>query len=85
LKRDGDGYARFVVKGVKESITVEYGPKYTVAVVYAPKGRGFVCFEPMTGPTNAFNAAHDGWYTELQSIQPGGVWTETFRVVPAGF
>jgi len=85
LKRDADGYARFVVEGVKESITVEYGPKYTVAVVYAPKGRGFVCFEPMTGPTNAFNAAHDGWYTELQSIQPGGVWTETFRVVPKGF
>ena len=26
-----------------------------VAVLYAPKGRGFICFEPMTGVTNVFN------------------------------
>ena len=85
LTRDADGFARFWVEGKKERITVEYGPKYTVAVVYAPAGRGFVCFEPMTGITNAFNAAQAGWYQGLQSVAPGATWRETFRVVPSGY
>ena len=85
LVRDADGFARFSVQGKAETVTVEYGPKYSVAVVYAPKGRGFICFEPMTAITNAFNAAHDGWYRELQSVQPGSTWKEVFRVVPSGF
>lgn len=85
LVRDPDGFARFRVTGVKQSVTVEYGPKYAVAVVYAPKGRGFICFEPMTSITNAFNAAHAGWYQGLQQVAPGATWREVFRVVPAGF
>lgn len=85
LVRDADGFARFRVQGARESVTVEYGPKYAVAVVYAPKGRGFICFEPMTSITNAFNAAHAGWYKGLQHAAPGQTWRETFRVVPAGF
>ena len=36
LVRDPDGLARFHVEGGRERITVAYGPKYTVAVVYAP-------------------------------------------------
>lgn len=84
LVRDGDGFARFRVEGRRESVTVEYGPGFEVAVVYAPKGRGFICFEPMTAITNAFNAAHAGWYKGLPSIAPGGEWKSVFRVVPAG-
>jgi len=85
LVRDSDGQARFWVQGKQERVTVEYGPKYTVAVVYSPPGRGFVCFEPMTGPTNVFNAAQAGWYKGLQTVAPGEVWKESFRVVPSGF
>lgn len=85
LVRDPDGFARFRVTGAKESVTVEYGPNYAVAVVYAPKGRGFICFEPMTSITNAFNAAHAGWYKALQHVQPGETWREVFRIVPSGF
>lgn len=85
LQRDADGKARFWVEGKKERITVEYGPKYTVAVVYAPAGRGFICFEPMTAITNAFNAAQAGWYQGLQSVAPGQTWRESFRVVPSGY
>lgn len=85
LVRDADGKARFWVEGKKQKITVEYGPHYEVAVVYAPPGRGFVCFEPMTGPTNAFNAAHDGWYKGLQSVASNGQWKESFRIVPSGY
>jgi aldose 1-epimerase len=85
LVRDPDGFARFSVRGKRESVTVEYGPGFDVAVVYAPKGRDFICFEPMTAITNAFNAAHAGWYKGLPSIAPGGIWKGVFRVVAAGY
>jgi aldose 1-epimerase len=85
LVRDADGWARFRLEGVKESVTVEYGGTYPVAVVWAPPGRKFICFEPMSAPTNAFNAAHDGWFKDLPMVQPGGTWKGVFRVVPAGF
>jgi aldose 1-epimerase len=78
LIRDPDGRARFHVEAGRERITVAYGPKYTVAVVYAPKGQDFICFEPMSAITNAFNLAHDGKYSELQSIPAGGNWRESF-------
>lgn len=85
LVRDSDGWARFRVEGAKESITVEYGGTYPVAVVWAPAGRPFICFEPMSAPTNAFNAAHDGWFKDLPVVAPGGVWKGVFRIVPEGF
>jgi aldose 1-epimerase len=85
LIRDHDGIARFWVAGKNEKITVEYGPKYTVAVVYSPVRSAFICFEPMTAVTNAFNAAHAGWYKGLQSVAPGQTWRESFWVRPTGF
>lgn len=80
LVRDADGRARFWVEGANERVTVAYGPKYTVAVVYAPAGRDFICFEPMAAVTNAFNLAHTGSYDGLQSVAPGGVWRESFWI-----
>ncbi len=85
LIRDSEGRAEFWVQGVSEKISVIYGPKYPVAVVYAPGGRGFICFEPMTGPTNAFNLAHRGIYKDLQSVAPGGTWRESFWIKPSGY
>ena len=85
LERDADGWARFRVAGRRQSITVEYGEAYGVAVVYAPAGRGFVCFEPMTAITNAFNATHAGWYGAMPWIEPGGRWRGVFRIVPQGY
>jgi aldose 1-epimerase len=85
LVRGPDGRAQFWVEGKKERITVSYGPKYPVAVVYAPPGREFICFEPMAAITNAFSLAHAGVYKELQSIAPGGQWRESFWVTPTGF
>jgi aldose 1-epimerase len=78
LIRDPDGMARFFVEGGRERVSVTSGPKSTVAVVYAPKGQEFICFEPMAAITNAFNLAHAGLYKELQSIPPGASWTESF-------
>ncbi|MGH9661588.1 MAG: aldose 1-epimerase [Bryobacteraceae bacterium] len=80
LVRGTDGRAEFWVEGRSERVTVTYGPKYTVAVIYAPPGRGFICFEPMTAITNAFNLAHAGVYKELQSVPAGGQWRESFWI-----
>ena len=85
LERNGQGFAVFSVEGKQEKISVEYGPKYHVAVVYAPPGRDFICFEPMSGLTNAFNAAHAGWYKDLQMVAPGESWREVYRIRPTGF
>jgi aldose 1-epimerase len=85
LVRGGDGRSQFWVDGKKERVTVTYGPKYQVAVVYAPAGRDFICFEPMAAITNAFNLAHAGQYKELQSVPAGGQWKESFWISATGF
>lgn len=85
LVRDAQGRAEFWVAGRSQKISVLYGPKYPVSVVYAPPGRGFICFEPMTGVTNAFNLAHRGVFPDLQSVAPGGKWRESFWIKPSGF
>ena len=85
LVRSDDGRAHFSVEGKREKISVIYGPKYTVAVVYAPAGRNFICFEPMAAITNAFNLAHAGVYKELQTVPADNSWRESFWVAPEGF
>jgi aldose 1-epimerase len=85
LVRDAAGRAEFWVQGKQERIRVLFGPKYDVAVVYAPPGREFICFEPMVGLTNAFNLAHAGLYRNLQSVAPGASWKESFWIIPEGF
>ena len=85
LVRDDKGRAAFSVEGGGRKVSVLYGPKYKISVVYAPPGRDFICFEPMTGVTNAFNLAHAGVYKELQSVAPGAQWRESFWVQPTGF
>jgi aldose 1-epimerase len=85
LIRGADGRAEFWVESGPRRITVAYGPKYPVAVIYAPPGRDFICFEPMTGVTNAFNLAHEGKYPELQVIAPGAKWSESFWISTSGY
>jgi aldose 1-epimerase len=86
LARDGQGRAVMSVKGRSQRLDVVVGPNYRAVVIYAPgPDRGFICFEPMAGITNAMNAAHKGLYKELQSIPAGGTWEESFWVRPSGF
>ena len=73
------------VVGKRQKLEIVYGPNYRASVVYAPKGREFICFEPMAGITNALNLAQRGVYKELQYIQPGQTWRESFWIRPSGF
>ena len=85
LQYGTNGRSEFSVQGAAEKITVGYSRNYPIAVVYAPPGREFICFEPMTGPTNAFNLAQAGIYKQLQTIPPGGQWKASFWITPSGF
>ncbi|MDQ6708883.1 MAG: aldose 1-epimerase [Acidobacteriota bacterium] len=85
LVRGADDRAEFWVQGNAEKVSVIYGPKYTVAVSYAPPGKDFICFEPMTALTNGMNLAHSGVYKNLQSVAPGSEWRESFWIRTSGF
>jgi len=51
----------------------------------APPPRGTVAFEPMAGISNSMNLAQKGLYKDLQTIEPGGSWEESFWVRPKGY
>ena len=71
--------------GRSQRIEVLFGPSYRAAVIYAPKGRDFICFEPMAGITDSMNLAQRGLYKELQHVAPGGRGRNTSVVRPSGF
>jgi aldose 1-epimerase len=89
LERDPDGRAHFSIQSGLKRIDLTFGPKYPVAVVYAPPAppgeeREFICIEPMAGLTNAVNLNHAGKYPDLQLLSPGAKWTESFWIRTAG-
>ena len=58
--------ARFAVTAGERRIELELTDGYPCAQVYAPLGGHFICFEPMTAPTNALRSG-DG----LRLLAPG--------------
>jgi aldose 1-epimerase len=80
-----DSSSEFSVEAHGRNVSVRFGPKFPVAIVYAPQTRNVVCFEPMTGLTNGFNLAHEGIFKNLQSVPPGQSWTESFWIRASGF
>ncbi len=68
--------ARFeVVSPSGHGIAVELVEGYPFAQIYAPPGHDFICFEPMTAPTNALRSG-DG----LTVLAPGDHYRAVFRV-----
>lgn len=89
LERDSEGRAHFSIEAGGMKVETLFGPKYPVAVIYAPPARDgmpreFICFEPMAGITNAINLHHEGKYPGLQTVAPGAKWTESFWVRAEG-
>lgn len=56
-------------------LTLTFDEGFDFAQVYAPPGQDFICFEPMTAPTNAL-VSGDG----LKLVAPGGEHRTAFSV-----
>ena len=57
----------FALEGAGRRLEVRFEQGYPVAQVYAPPGRDFICFEPMTAPTDALRR---GGYRSAQPDEP---------------
>src|SRR3954447_12915477 len=67
--------AEFGVAGGGRHLTVTFVAGYPAAQIFSPPGAQFVCFEPMTAPTNALRSG-DG----LRRVAPGAAFTAVFRI-----
>jgi aldose 1-epimerase len=67
--------ARFTASSARRKLAVQFLHGYEYAQVYAPSDSEFICFEPMTAPTNALG---DG--TGPTVLQPGDTYRASFRV-----
>jgi aldose 1-epimerase len=82
-----DGYdslpdgAEFSVSDGDWGIAVTFERGYPVGQVFAPAGSQFICFEPMTAPTNALRSG-----IGLRRVMPGREFTAVFSIaVRSGF
>jgi aldose 1-epimerase len=66
----------FLLEGGGRRIAVRFDQGYPIAQVWAPEGQAFICFEPMTAPTNAL-AGHD----RLSMVDPGDTYEARFSVL----
>jgi len=67
--------AEFTATDGAATMAVEFVDGFAYAQVYAPLGKDFICFEPMTAPTNALNSG-DG----LRILAPGERHRATFTI-----
>jgi galactose mutarotase-like enzyme len=56
----------WILRGGGRCLEVRFEAGYPFAQVYAPAGEDFICFEPMTAPTNALVTGE-----HLQTVEPG--------------
>ncbi|HMF92744.1 MAG TPA: aldose 1-epimerase [Vicinamibacterales bacterium] len=85
LVRDAQGRATMTIAGQSQRLDIALGRNFRSVVIWSPKESAFICIEPMAGITDALNLAHKGIYKELQTIEPGGTWQESFWITPRGF
>ena len=68
--------ARFTLEGGGRRISLDFLLGYHVAQVFAPPGSDFICFEPMTAPTNALVTGE-----RLMQVPPDRRYEAAFRIV----
>jgi aldose 1-epimerase len=68
----------FSVSAGAQTVTVTFDEGFTWAQVFAPEGQDFICFEPMTAPTNALV---DG--SALTLVAPGDEYRTAFSIAVA--
>jgi len=67
--------AAFALEGGGRRVEVVFEAGYPVAQVFAPEGKDFICYEPMTAPTNAL-VSGDG----LRRVSPGAAFSTRFSI-----
>ena len=67
--------ATFALEGGGRRIEVVFEEGYPIAQVFAPRGEDFICFEPMTAPTNALVTGDS-----LRRVEPGAEFTARFSI-----
>lgn len=76
-----DGYAGvdssrpFALAGGGRRIEVRFDEQFPFAQVYSPPAADFICFEPMTAPTNALRSGRD-----LPIVPAGSTFTATWTI-----
>jgi galactose mutarotase-like enzyme len=85
LERDKEGLAHFWVSGTAHKVEVVFGREFSNAIVYGPLEKRFICIEPQTGPTNAFNLKHEGKIKDLTVLKPGKIFRASYWFIPTGF
>ena len=76
---DLDQPSRFLLAGGGRRIELTFLQGYPFAQVYAPAGEAFICFEPMTAPTNALVAGGP----TLPLVAPSESYTAAFALTVA--
>jgi aldose 1-epimerase len=66
----------FRLEGGGRWIAVRFAQGYPIAQVWAPEGSAFICFEPMTAPTNAL-VSHD----RMPVVDPGTAYEARFSIL----
>jgi aldose 1-epimerase len=66
---------RFAVSAAGRRIELEFLEGYRYAQVFATRGESFICFEPMTAPTNALLSGVD-----LPTVASGEAFRAAFRI-----
>jgi aldose 1-epimerase len=89
FERDADGRASFSIESGGKKVETLLGPKLPVVTIWLPADRSgrpreFICFEPSAAIISGVNLAHEGKYSELQTLPAGEKWTESFWVRASG-
>jgi aldose 1-epimerase len=70
--------AEFSVAGGGRRLVVTFVSGYPAAQIFSPPGAQFVCFEPMTAPTDALRSGYG-----LRRVAPGAAFTAVFHIAVA--
>jgi len=69
------GEPRFAVTAGDSTVTVTFHEGFGYAQVYAPPAHDYICFEPMTAPTDALRSGEG-----LSVVEPGGEYRTRWSV-----
>ena len=65
----------FALEGGGRRVELELGEGYRVAQVYAPRSEDYICFEPMTAPTDALVSGKG-----LRAVEAGERFRARFQI-----